>query len=154
LGSRAFVSSLAGLVLTAGYTVWAAGEGLVVSSDWRAVAWAMLVFVGVSVATLIVVQIGFHVALAIRAAASGGGDPERVVASAMVEDEMARLIASKAARASAVGAGAGFVAMLVLLACGAVPGLALHVLLWAGAAGTVVEGALLVLFAERGVGHA
>ena len=154
---RALVSVVAGLVLTVVYTIWASGKGLVTSSDWRAVAIAMLVFIGVSVVGLIVVMIVFHILVAVRAAARPGADEheaKRVVASSMVEDERERLIGLKAGRATVTCAGVGFVVLLVLLACGVAPGLALHVLLWACAAGGVAEGCLTVWFAERGVDHA
>jgi hypothetical protein len=115
----------------------------------------MLVFIGISVVTLIVVLVAFHIVTAIRVTIRDG-DPDcrnidRVISSSMIEDEREKLITWKAGQAASVGAGVGFVAFLVLLACGVVPALALHVLLWAFAGGSLAEGGLTIWFHERGV---
>jgi len=155
-GVKGVVTTITGLVLLAVYSVYAVASGLVASGDLRRVAIAMLVFIGVSVVAMIVVQIVLHVALAVRTAIRQGSDKDidKIMAQDMVEDEMTKSIAARAGRAVAVGAGVGLVAALVLLAFGVVPAVALHVLLWCFAAGSLVEGALTVWYAERGVDHA
>ena len=155
-GVKGVVTTATGVVLLAAYTVYAVVSGLVVSGDLRRVAIAMLVFIGVSVVAMVAVQIVLHVALAVRTAVRQGSDKDidKIMAQDMVEDEMTKSIAARAGRAVAVGAGVGLVAALVLLALGVAPALALHVLLWCFAAGSLAEGALTVWYAERGVDHA
>jgi hypothetical protein len=144
------------LALTAGCTAWAAGRGLLSSDDWQAVARALLAFVGISVVAMVVVHLVFHIAAAVGLAVAAGGDDsqaERQLASAMVEDEMDKLIAWKAGRAASAGAGAGLVACLALAACGTAPGLALHGLVWGFAGGGIAEGCWAAWLAERGIGR-
>jgi hypothetical protein len=141
----------------AAYTVYAVSTGLVWSSDVKRVAVAMLVFIGIGVGAAILVQIGFHVFAAIRAAVrEGGGDGDqeridRLIASEMVEDEMQKLVAWKASRAAAVGAGVGIIALLVTLACGGGTALGLHLMLWCCGAGSLAEGVMAIWFHQRGV---
>jgi len=155
-GVKGVVTTVTGVVLLAAYTVYAVVSGLVVSGDLRRVAIAMLVFIGVSVAAMVVVQIVFHVTFAVRTAIRQGSDKDidRIMSQDMVEDEMTKSIAARAGRATAVGAGVGLVAALVLLAFGVAPALALHVLLWSFAVGSLVEGGLTVWYAQRGVDRA
>jgi len=153
---RALTSTAVGVVVMIFYTISALRRGLVLSDDWRAVAIAMLIFMATVVVLGVLVQIVFHLWLAARTAARTGADGRRVkrmMDSTMAEGEMERLITLKAGRATSVGAGAGMVGMLVLLACGVVPGLALHVMLWTVALAAVVEGGMTVYFAETGVSH-
>ncbi|MDR1078564.1 MAG: hypothetical protein LBL55_07890, partial [Propionibacteriaceae bacterium] len=152
---RALVSTGAGLAAVAVYTVYAARVGLLRSTDLRAVAVAMLVFIGVSVVILVVLQVLFHIAFAVRESVSSGDADDRqidrLLSSEMAEDELDHLIAWKAGRAASLGAGVGLVALLALLAGGAAPALSLHALLWCCAAGSLVEGGLTVWFHQRGV---
>jgi succinate dehydrogenase/fumarate reductase cytochrome b subunit len=152
---RALTSTVVGILLTAAYTWYALKEGLLWSAELSPVATAMLIFIGSSVVALILVLIAFHIVMAIRVTIRDG-DPDgrsvdRVISSSMVEDEMEQLITWKAGQAASVGAGVGFIAFLVLLACGVVPALALHILMWAFAGGSLAEGCLTVWFNERGV---
>jgi len=133
VSQRALTSTAVGVAVLVVYTIYVQRRGLVLSEDWRAVAIAILVFIGAVVVLGVLVQAIFHLTLAARTATQVGTDGrqvKRLMASTMVEDERDRLITLKAGRATSVGAGAGMVGMLVLLACGVVPGLALHVMLW------------------------
>ena len=154
---RALVSMVTGAVLVAAYTVYAATAGLIRSADLQKVGVAMLVFIAASIVAMILVMIAFHIAAAIRTTIDTGdrdrSQLDRMLSSWMVEDEMEKLITLKAGRATLIGAGLGFLAMLILLACNVTPALALHVLLWAIMGANIVEGALVIRFHERGIAH-
>ncbi|MDR3107410.1 MAG: hypothetical protein LBU05_04330 [Bifidobacteriaceae bacterium] len=152
---RTLASLVAGAGLLAAYTVYAFGAGLVWSPDLKRVAVAMLVFIGIGVGAVIVVQIAFHVFAAVRAAVrEGHSDDDRIerwLSSSMVEDEMHKLVSLKASQAAAVGAGAGMIALLAALAWGASPAFGLHLMLWCCGVGSLVEGVIAIWFHQHGV---
>ncbi|MDR1295174.1 MAG: hypothetical protein LBK59_09525 [Bifidobacteriaceae bacterium] len=156
-GQRTLAGLVAGAGLLVAYTIYATSAGLVWSADLRRVAVTMLVFIGVSVGVTILVQIGFHIIVAIRfAARERTGDQRRVdrlLSSEMVEDEMQKLVSLKASQATAIGSGVGMVALLVALACGGTPAFGLHLMLWCCGAGCLAEGTMAVWFHQRGVRH-
>lgn len=123
-------------------------------------AWAvsMLVFLGIAIVALIVIQIVFHIVLAIGIAVNEGDDDssriKRILDSTMAEDEMDRMINLRAARVGYVFAGIGFVGVLVVLAVGLGGVVGLHVLFWSIALGSFVSGAVSVYGYERGVRRA
>lgn len=122
-------------------------------------SWAltMLVFVGISIIALIVVQIIFRIALAVGIAAKHAGDDsvqvERILSSSMVEDEMDKIVALKSARVGYICAGIGFLGALVALALGGSAVLALHIMLGSFALGSLAEGAVSIYGYERGVSN-
>ena len=118
----------------------------------------MLVFIGVSVAIIIVVHILFHIALAIGIAAREkmqGREPDenvgRIMESSMMEDEREKLIGLKSTHIGSVLAGFGFFAALIALAVGASAVAVLHIIFGAFAAGSIAEGIARVWFYEKGV---
>jgi hypothetical protein len=123
-------------------------------------AWAisMLVFLGIAIVALIIIQIVFHIVLAIGLAVTEGegdsGRIKRILDSTMAEDEMDRVINLRAARVGYVFAGIGFVGVLLTLALGLSAVVALHVLFWSIALGSFVSGAVSVYGYERGVRRA
>ena len=105
------ISLAAGILLVAGYAVFALGGRAPEPGDLRGWAVAMLVFVGISVAAMIVLQILFHIWLAVSIAVKekecDGKEVERVIKSSMVEDERDKLIGMKASRIGYFFAGFG-----------------------------------------------
>ena len=152
---KTIASMVAGILLIAAYTIYALGEHSPAPGDLKSWAIAMLVFIGISVAAVVVVQIIFHIAAAIGIAAKehecGDKEIERNLSSLMVEDERDKLIGLKSSHIGYIIAGIGFVLALVGLAFGMPGVVALHVLFGAFAAGSVAEGIATVYFYEKGV---
>jgi hypothetical protein len=152
---RTIVSMVAGGVLSAAYIVYALSSHAPAPENLKAWATAMLIFIGIGVAAVIVIQILFHIAFAIGIAVKEleGNDEkiERIISSSMTEDERERLISLKSARIGYACMGIGFVAALVVLAFGMSILIALHILFGMSAAGSLVEGCVSVYLHERGV---
>jgi hypothetical protein len=143
----------AGVLLLAAYIIYALGNspGQGSLKSWAIV---MLVFIGIGIAALILIQILFHIAFSIGIAVK---DPEgeeknieRIISSSMVEDEMDMLISLKSAHAAYICAGIGFIAALAALAFGASAVFALHILFGSFAAGSTLEGGMSVYCYEMG----
>jgi len=149
-------STVAGIVFVAAYAFYVTRpENTPQTLQWWAVT--MLIFLGIAIIVLIVVQIVFHMVLAAGIAVSEGGDDsriKRILASTMAEDEMDRHIELRSARAGYICAGIGFVAVLATLALGASAVVALHVLFGSFFVGSVVSGVVSVYGYERGLRHA
>lgn len=157
--SKSTVTSMvAGLVVLVAYVLQAlqrnqpGPEGPETLRSW---ALMMLVFIGIAVVALIIVQILFHVALAVGIAATEArGDSERVeriMSSSMAEDEMGRLIGLKAARVGYIFCGIGLIGALAAVVLGGSAVLALHILLGAFVAGSLTAGVVSIYATERGV---
>lgn len=150
-------STVAGIVFLAVYAIYVSRPE---NTPGTLQAWAvsMLVFIGIAIVSLIVIQIVFHIVLAIGLAVTEGegdsGRIKRILDSTMAEDEMDRVINLRAARVGYVIASIGFVGVLVALALGFSAVIGLHVLFWSIALGSFVSGAVSVYGYERGVRHA
>ena len=119
----------------------------------------MLVFIGIGVATIIVIQIVFHILLSIGIAVKkkirdesiDDREIESSIEREMVEDEMDRLIELKANKIGYSFVSVGFVAGLAALALGALPAIMLNIVFLACMLGTIVEGLLQLRYYRKGV---
>jgi hypothetical protein len=154
---RTIASMVAGVLLVTAYIIYALGEHSPAPSDLKSWAIAMLVFIGISVVAVIVIQIVFHIASAVGIAIKekyqehSDEDVERNLSSLMVEDERDKLISLKSSHIGYIFAGIGFVAALAGLAFGVSGIVALHILFGAFAIGSIAEGIATVCFYEKGV---
>ena len=152
---RTIASIIAGVILIAAYLIYAFGERSPAPDDLKSWATAMLVFIAIGVAATVVIQILFHIALAVGIAVKEREQDdktvERMIASAVVEDERDKLVGLKSARIGYAIAGAGFIAALVALAFEAPVVAALHIPFGAFATGSIVEGIVSVYFYEKGI---
>jgi len=150
-------SAVAGIVFLTAYAIYVSRPE---NTPDTLQAWAvsMLVFIGLSIVALIVIQIVVHIILAIGLAVTeGDGDSsriKRILDSTMAEDEMDRVINLRAARVGYVIAGIGFMGVLLTLAVGLSAVVALHVLFWSIAVGSFVSSAVSIYGYERGVRRA
>jgi hypothetical protein len=146
---------VAGLLLVVAYGIYALGSHAPAPDDLKSWAIALLVFIGIGVVAIIVIQILFHIAFAIGIAVKertrDEKTVERMVSATFVEDERDKLINLKASRAGSLCAGVGLIAALVVLALGLAEVVALHVLVGAFAFATIPEGVMNVYLNERGV---
>jgi hypothetical protein len=148
-----------GILLLVAYVVYALGDASPAPEDLKLWAIALLVYIGACIVAGIVIQILFHIALAVgisvKETAKGNEcddkNVERIIKSSMVEDERDKLIDLKSSRIGYTFAGFGFVAGLIALAIGVPTVIALHIMAGAFAVGSIVEGFMSVHLNERGV---
>ena len=152
---RIITTIIAGVILFIAYIVYATrkyAEGMVDLKSW---AITILIFIGISVAVMIVIQILFHIiyamGIAIKEQDQDDKQVERIIESSMVEDERDKIIKLKSERGGYICAGIGFLVALALFASGQSAILGLNVLLIAFFCGSLVEGILSIRFYERGV---
>ena len=153
---RMIVNMVAGVAAGAAYIVYALGKNAPAPGDVSAWAGAMLAFVGISIAAIMVIQILFHIAYSIGVSVKEHGqsdqDIERMIESEVTEDELDELVELKASRVGYTCIGIGFMAALAWLAFwGASAVDALHIMLGACFAGAWLEGLVSVRFYERGL---
>ena len=152
---RTIAAMAAGILTVAAYIFYALSAHSPAPEDLQAWAVAMLIFIGIGVAVVVVVMILFHivfaVGVAVREREQDGKTVERIIASAVVEDERDKLVGLKSERIGYVLAGTGFIAALAALAFGASALTALHILFGASATGSLAEGIVRVYFYEKGV---
>ena len=115
----------------------------------------MLVFIGIGIAAVIVIQIIFHIVtaigIAIKEQEHDDKEIERHLLSLVVEDERDKLISLKSTHIGYVFVGIGFVVALAELALGMSSVVALHTLLGAFSVGSIAEGIASICFYEKGV---
>ena len=152
---KTIVSMIAGIILIVAYMIYALGQHAPAPDDLKSWAIAMLVFIGISVAAIIVIQILFHIAVtvgvAVKERAQDDKIVERIVASTVAEDERDKLISLKSSRVTCIFAGIGFVFALMGLAFGISDIFALHILFGSFSVGSIVEGFVCIYFYEKGV---
>jgi len=152
---RTLVSLIAGAVLLAAYLFYAFGGSAPEPGDLSGWAAAMLVFIGIGAAAVIVIQILFHIAFAIgiagRERTRDDKTVDRIFSAEVAEDERDNVIRLKVSRAGSIICGFGFIAALAALALGAAAIAALHILLGAFFAGSFAEGIASIFYYERGV---
>jgi uncharacterized membrane protein len=156
------VSLLAGVSLLAAYCIYAIGKvqsDIDVLGDMKFWAATILVFIGIGVAAMIVIQILFHIVLSIAMAVkeqmrSGKCDDkelEKALKLEMVEDEMDKLIALKSMRIGFCIVGTGFIAALAALVLNCQPAVMLNILFFSFGIGSMTEGVAQLFFYRRGV---
>jgi len=158
---KMIASMVAAAALLIAYIVYALGSKAPAPDDLKAWGVAMLVFIGVSVVAMIVIQILFHITFAIGLAvkegiAVKGGERDdkalrRIFDSETVEDERDKLVELKSARIGYIIGGAGFIAALFALVTGHSALFALHIIFGAFFIGSAAEGVAGVYQYERGV---
>jgi hypothetical protein len=152
---RTLVSTIAGIVLVVSYIIYALGKKAPAPENIGSWAITMLVFIGIGVAAMIVIQILFHIGFAIGIAVKerehDQKNIERIIKSSMVEDERDKLISLKSSRIGYIFASISFAVALLALALGLPAVVALHILAGGFAVGSLIEGAVSVFFYEKGV---
>jgi len=160
---RTIMMILAGVVVTVIYIMVALGAKAPASTDLRAWAILILKFIGIGVAATIALQIIFHVAYSVGVSVKEGikkeisgeklddKEIERQINATVMEDEMDKVIETKASRVGSTCFGMGFIVALCVVAGGLPILWALHIQLAAMVAGALIEGVVSVILYERGV---
>lgn len=155
---RTLVSIVAGVLILAAYCFYVFGKyqsGAASMSDLKFTAGTMLIFIGIGVAVMIVLQIIFHILLSVAIATKGrikdDKDIEKAVAAEVTEDEMDKLIEMKSGRFGAAFIGAGFIAALVALLLDCPPAIMLNILFLSFGVGSLLGGALSIYYYRAGI---
>lgn len=163
---RTLVTIFAFALIYAAYWIYTSSR-MLLSDPLRSWAIIMLIFGGITVAAMIVVQVLFHVLLSVGAAVKEAvkeavNDPENIdeakigqsVESQFIEDERDKMLALKSKQVSYGISGFGFLAGLVSLVLNAPPVVMLNIVFGAGFLSTVVEGLVTLIFYRKGFSNA
>jgi len=159
---RTVTTLLSGAVVLTVYVVYAlnklssGGAGVEDLQFWGR---TMLMFIGVSAAAIIIIQIVFHILLSMGIAVKSkiqdeeydDKQIEKDIKAEMVEDERDKLIELKAMRAGSIFAGVGFVAALLSLVLGYSSVVMLNVLFISFGLSCSIEGIAQLYFYRAGV---
>ncbi len=155
---RTLISTCAGVLMLAAYCVYAFGKyirGAVDLFDLKFFAVTMLIFIGIGIAAMIVIQIVFHillsVSMAIKEPTRDGKELEKAVEAAVVEDEMDKLIELKSGRIGFVVVGAGFAAGLFTLVFNCPPAVMLNIIFLSFMAGSLAGGLVSIHYYRAGI---
>ncbi len=159
---RTLTSIITGIFVLAAYCLYAFNPARMASiTEGGLKQWAttMLVFIGIGIVFMIIIQIVFHILLSVSIAVqetirNNGTDEgaiESNIKSEMVEDERDRLIELKANRVGFAVAGLGFVAALVSLVLNYSPVVMLNILFISASAGSIFEGFVQLFYYRRGM---
>lgn len=156
------VSIVSGVLLMAAYVIYVIGKaasGAAVPEDMKFWATTILIFIGIGIALTIVIQIVFHILLAIGKAVqeqvkNGKVDDREIEKSLeleMVEDEMDKLISLKSMRVGYAVGGIGFIAALVSLVMDYPAAVMLNILFGSFYVGSLVEAFAQLVYYRRGI---
>ena len=152
---RTLISMGVGVLLLVAYVIYALGDAAPASEDLKSWALAILIYIGACIIVGIVIQILFHIALAIgvsvKEKAHDDEKVERIIKSSMLEDERDKLISLKSSHIGYAVSGFGFVAGLIILAFGISTVIVLHIMAGSFAVGSIIEGCVSIYLNERGV---
>lgn len=157
---KTIVSMTIGVLILAAYGIYALGKaGMEHANDLQFWARTILVFIGIGIVALIIVQIVFHILLAVTKAVQqklkcesiDDKKIEQSIEREMVEDEMDQLIELKANRIGYSIMGAGFAAGLIAIAFGASGVALLNILFLSTWVGSFVEAIMQIRYYRRGI---
>lgn len=157
---RTLVSLVTGVLILASYCLYAFGKaGIAHMNDLQFWAKTMLIFIGIGVVLLIVIQIVFHILMAISKAIrqkmkDDAVDEEEIGRSMRIEtaeDEMDKMIVLKSNRFGYTIMGVGFAAGLIAIASGASAVALLNILFFASWAGSFLEGLVQIRYYRKGI---
>lgn len=159
---RTITSIFSGAFVLIAYSFYAFSRyqsGLLPSDDLKSWAQIMLVFIGIGIAVVVLIQIIFHiffsVGIAVKETIKNGEcvdqDIEKTIKLEMIEDEMDKLIELKSMRVGFIIAGIGFVSSLIVLALNNPAVLMLNILFVSFSAGSILEGFARLYYYRKGI---
>lgn len=161
---RTIVSIFTGFVILAAYCIHVFNRysmGVLTSGDLKPWASTILIFIGIGIVTMIVIQIVFHILLSISVAvtktiqgeSTDDAKIEKSINLEMVEDEMDKLINLKSNQVGFFFAGIGFIAALFSLVLNYSPVVMINILFVSFSLGSIIEGFAQLYFYRRGIYH-
>jgi uncharacterized BrkB/YihY/UPF0761 family membrane protein len=158
---RTLASIVTGVLVVAAYCINAFGKIQSQTADQNDLKfWSttMLIFIGIGVAAVIVVQIVFHIlfsiSIAVKERNCNDKEIEKRVEAAVKEDEMDKLIELKSMRLGFSICGAGFIAALISLALNSSAAVMLNILFLSFSLGSLLEGVMSLHYYRAGVKNA
>lgn len=157
---KTVVSIVSGALLLAAYCLYAFGKsGMANINNLAFWAKTMLVFIGIGIVGMIIIQIVFHILLSISVAIKqkmrdeeiDDKEIEKSITNEMVEDEMDKLIVLKSNKISYYVLGIGFLAGLVAVALGVSAVIFLNILFISGSIGGIAEGLVQIGYYRKGL---
>jgi len=157
---KSVVSVVSGTLLLIAYCIYAFGKaGMANIDNLKFWAVTMLIFIGIGVVSMIVIQIAFHIVLSVAMAVRkkfsdesiDGHVIERAMESDMVEDEMGKLIELKANKFGYSFVSVGIISGIVSVALGAAPFVMMNIVFLSCLVGNLVEGVVQIRYYRRGV---
>jgi hypothetical protein len=133
--------------------------GVIAADDLKFWAGTMLLFIGIGIVAIIIIQIVFHIFLSISIAVTeqvqnGKCDDKEIgktIELEMVEDEMDKLIELKSMRIGFAITGIGFIAALVSLVLNYSPAVMLNIIFVSFSIGSMIEGIAQLFFYRTGI---
>ena len=157
---KTILSISTGILVMAAYILYAldrVNAGAADLGDMKFWAGAMLVFIGIGAGITIVIQIVFHILLAVSIAArereSSGKEINKTLKASTVEDEMDKLIELKSLRVGYALAEIGVAASLLSLVLGSPPAVMLNILFLSLGIGSLAEGFVSLHYYKAGVNN-
>ena len=144
---RTITSLVSGLLVLVSYAIYAfvkLGSDSFDPNNLEFWAITMLIFIGIGIVATIIIQIVFHILMAITIAIKEREKDEAVITKTieaeMVEDERDKLIELKSSRIGFAFVGFGFVLGLIFLAFGYSAALMVNILFLSYSIGSLCEG--------------
>ena len=159
---RTIVSMITGVLLIVAYLIYTYGKyqsGDIATDNLKFWAATMLIFIGIGIASAIIIQIVFHILLSIGIAIkqqieNGTCDDHEIdqtIKAEMITDEMDKLIELKSMRVGFIVAGIGFITALTSQIINYSPAVMINILFIAFSAGSVLDGATQLYYYRKGV---
>lgn len=157
---KTLLSLVTSVMLMVSYCFYAFGKaGMAHMNDLQFWAKTILIFIGIGVVALIIIQIVFHILMAISKAVQqklrdnevDEAEIERSIKVEVAEDEMDKMIELKANRFGYTIVGLGFVAGLIAIAFGASAVALLNILFLTSWVGSFIEGLVQIRYYRRGI---
>lgn len=157
---RTLLSIIISVSMVVSYSIYAFGKaGVEHINDLQFWAKTILIFIGIGIIAMIILQIVFHILMAISGAIRqkmknddiNEEEIERTMRVETSEDEMDKMIELKSNRFGYTIMGLGFMAGLIAIAFGASAVAMLNILFFSTWAGSFVEGLMQIRYYRRGV---
>jgi len=157
---RTLMSIITSVLLMISYSIYAFGKaGMEHINDLQFWAKTILIFIGIGIVVLIILQIVFHILMAIsraiRAKLSENEVDEEEIGRSMrvetTEDEMDKIIEMKSNKFGYTIMGLGFMAGLIAIAFGASAVAMLNILFFSTWTGSLIEALMQIRYYRKGI---
>lgn len=151
---RAMTTMIVSAILLITYFLYVFNIGSQQVETLKSLAFVILIFIGISIISQIIIQILFHIGLAVGIAIkdreADTNNIDKTISLSMIDDEMDKLISYKSLKINFICVGAGFLTTLVLLLFGGSAIGMLHILYLSFVIGSIADGGVSIYFYERG----
>ncbi|KKQ35473.1 MAG: hypothetical protein US52_C0024G0007 [candidate division WS6 bacterium GW2011_GWA2_37_6] len=152
---RTITSTVSGIVMLIAYSIFAISKYNSDDTNFDLKDWAttMLIFIGIGIVAIIIIQIVFHILLsisiAIREHERDDKEIEKRIKAEIVEDERDNIIEMKAARISFMLTGIGFMISLFLVVFNYSAITMLNTIFFSFLIGSILEGFIQIYYYRK-----